>query len=82
MMMLLYFGTMVVLSVFETVGTPLTMDEYGWDPQTVCSSLLCVLSEGGYWKWCHCWSLWGCLRFRFCNRQEIGNSQGGLSNHI
>lgn len=33
-MMLMYFGTMVVLSVFETVGTPLTMDEYAWDAQT------------------------------------------------
>ncbi len=35
MMMVLYFGTMVVLSVFETVGTPLTMDEYGLTPQKV-----------------------------------------------
>eukprot|EP00047_Mylnosiga_fluctuans_P002455 m.224595 g.224595 ORF g.224595 m.224595 type:complete len:500 (-) comp11115_c0_seq1:53-1552(-) len=52
MMMLLYFGTMVVLSVFETVGTPLTMDEYGFNPQQAdivngiiagCFGVLCVI---------------------------------------
>lgn len=32
-LMLQYFGTMVVLSVFETVGTPLTMDEYSLNSQ-------------------------------------------------
>ena len=29
----LNFGIMVVISVLETIGTPFTMDEFGWDAQ-------------------------------------------------
>jgi len=32
-MLFIYFGIMVVLSVFETISTPLAMDEYAWDAQ-------------------------------------------------
>ena len=31
----LYFGNMFVLSIFETIGLPLTMDEFSWSPADV-----------------------------------------------
>jgi hypothetical protein len=34
-MLFVYFAIMVVLSVFETISTPLAMDEYYWDAQKV-----------------------------------------------
>ena len=36
-MLFVYFGIMSVLSIYETVATPLNMDEFDWDAQTVCS---------------------------------------------
>jgi hypothetical protein len=33
--MFCYFIACVTLSVFETVSSPLTMDEYGWNAQQV-----------------------------------------------
>eukprot|EP00037_Helgoeca_nana_P022560 m.230621 g.230621 ORF g.230621 m.230621 type:complete len:565 (-) comp26030_c0_seq9:389-2083(-) len=31
-LLVLYFGNMFVLSIFETIGLPLTMDEFSWSP--------------------------------------------------
>eukprot|EP00053_Salpingoeca_punica_P012391 m.110992 g.110992 ORF g.110992 m.110992 type:complete len:531 (-) comp15936_c0_seq1:329-1921(-) len=30
---IIFFGCMIVISVLETIGTPLTMDEFGWNSQ-------------------------------------------------
>ena len=31
----IYFGAYFVLSIFETIGLPLTMDEFSWSPADV-----------------------------------------------
>ena len=38
----LYFGNMFVLSIFETIGLPLTMDEFSWSPAEVREGWDCV----------------------------------------
>ena len=37
-MLFVYFGIMSVLSIFETVSTPLNMDEYDWNAQKAGSA--------------------------------------------
>ena len=39
-MLFVYFGIMSVLSIFETVATPLNMDEYDWNAQKARASCL------------------------------------------
>ena len=42
-MLFVYFGIMSVLSIYETVATPLNMDEFDWDAQTV--RFICSAAE-------------------------------------
>ena len=41
-LLFLYFGNMFALSIFETIGVPLTMDEFAWSPSTVSLPIGCV----------------------------------------
>lgn len=52
-LLVLYFGNMFVLSIFETIGLPLTMDEFSWSPADVRSvtlpSIERLLSRNMFW---------------------------------